>query len=118
MIRFTCPDCERQLRVKPDLAGRKAKCPHCGAVMMVPPEEIPFVEAVPSPRRQPTVFEDERDDEPEPRRRRRVGFRCPYCNTSALPTTRSQISTAGWVTFVLLLVLLCWPLCWIGLLIK
>ncbi|HZO73421.1 MAG TPA: LITAF-like zinc ribbon domain-containing protein [Ktedonobacteraceae bacterium] len=42
---------------------------------------------------------------------------CPYCRTYAATYIQKRISTAGWITFgVLLLVFL--PLFWIGLLIK
>lgn len=34
------------------------------------------------------------------------------------PHYETKVSTAGWVTFVVLLVILCWPFCWIGLLMK
>jgi DNA-directed RNA polymerase subunit RPC12/RpoP len=54
------------------------------------------------------------DDDDRPVRR---GFRCPYCGSREVPVTRSKISAAGWVTFVVLL-LFCLPLFWIGLLIK
>jgi hypothetical protein len=46
------------------------------------------------------------------------GFHCPFCKTTSRPIVKSQVSTAGWIMFILLLVLLCWPLCWIGLFIK
>jgi LITAF-like zinc ribbon protein len=42
---------------------------------------------------------------------------CPYCGNSAPAITNSKISTGGWVTFVVLLIIF-FPLCWIGLLIK
>jgi transcription elongation factor Elf1 len=116
MIRFDCPGCDRQLQVKPEVAGGRAKCPHCGAVIDVPSEEVPYVEVVPQPKYRPAVAEA--DDDRERRRRHGVGFRCPYCNTDTPPLTRSKVSTGGWVTFILLLLLFCWPLCWIGLLIK
>jgi predicted RNA-binding Zn-ribbon protein involved in translation (DUF1610 family) len=44
-------------------------------------------------------------------------FRCPSCMSNLMPRTEKQISTAGWVTFSLLLVFF-FPLFWIGLLIK
>ncbi len=66
--------------------------------------------------------DDDNDvDEPASRRRshrREVGFRCPYCQTSAAPFTRSKVSTAGWIFFWVLLLFLCLPLCWIGLFLK
>lgn len=46
-----------------------------------------------------------------------VGFKCPFCQTHSTPIQKQRISTAGWVLFVVLL-LACFPLCWIGLLVK
>ena len=46
-----------------------------------------------------------------------VAFKCPYCQSPAPPVQKQRISTAGWILFVVLL-LLCFPLCWIGLFIK
>ena len=57
---------------------------------------------------------DEYDDRPV---RRRRGFECPYCGTDELPVVKSQISTGGWIVFAVMLVT-CFPLFWIGLLIK
>ncbi|MEO7673307.1 MAG: LITAF-like zinc ribbon domain-containing protein [Pyrinomonadaceae bacterium] len=44
-------------------------------------------------------------------------YRCPNCGTTALPITERRISTAGWVTFSLLLVFT-FIFFWIGLLMK
>lgn len=46
-------------------------------------------------------------------------FRCPLCSSQMVPRIERRISTAGWVTFAILLVSVAffW-LCWIGLLIK
>jgi GYF domain 2/LITAF-like zinc ribbon domain len=46
-----------------------------------------------------------------------TGFRCPFCQSTQPPLTRSKISTAGWVMFVVLLIA-CFPLCIIALFIK
>jgi uncharacterized membrane protein YvbJ len=46
-----------------------------------------------------------------------VAFKCPYCQSQSPPVQKQKISTAGWILFVILL-LACFPLCWIGLLIK
>ena len=64
--------------------------------------------------------EDEDDEEEERPSRRRgssraVGFRCPYCDTDETPTRRKKVSSGGWVMFVVL-IFLCLPLCWLGLL--
>jgi RNA polymerase subunit RPABC4/transcription elongation factor Spt4 len=44
-------------------------------------------------------------------------FRCPKCMGSYVPRMERRISTAGWITFAVLLVFF-FPLFWIGLLIK
>ena len=36
MISFVCPACNKQLKVKDELAGKKAKCPGCGKPIMIP----------------------------------------------------------------------------------
>lgn len=46
-----------------------------------------------------------------------TNFRCPRCMSQYMPRLERRISTAGWVTFALLLVFF-FPLFWIGLLIK
>ena len=46
-----------------------------------------------------------------------VGFSCPFCHTTSPPIRAQRISTGGWITFAVLL-LVCLPLFWIGLLIK
>ncbi len=42
---------------------------------------------------------------------------CPYCHTQAPARIKSKVSTGGWVLFVIIL-LVFFPLCWIGLLIR
>jgi len=44
-------------------------------------------------------------------------FQCPRCMSQYLPRVERRISTAGWITFAVLLVFF-FPLFWIGLLIK
>jgi DNA-directed RNA polymerase subunit RPC12/RpoP len=46
-----------------------------------------------------------------------VGFRCPYCNATTPPFRGQRISTGGWITFAVLM-FVCLPLFWIGLLMK
>ena len=46
-----------------------------------------------------------------------LGFRCPQCQTQAAPVLEKKITTGGWILFAVLL-LLCFPLCWLGLLIN
>lgn len=77
-IRFTCT-CRRELQAQDDHAGRRTRCPACGAELT-----IPAVQTAGPPRleRRPLAVEEERpprrrprddDWEDEPRRRRRPG---------------------------------------------
>ncbi len=45
------------------------------------------------------------------------GYRCPRCGSQLLPRLERKISSAGWITFAVLIVAF-FPLFWIGLLIK
>ena len=46
-----------------------------------------------------------------------ASYRCPYCMSQFFPRMEKRISTAGWITFALLLVFV-FPLFWIGFFIK
>lgn len=41
VIEFNCPQCQAPLKVKPELAGRRGKCVHCGEKISVPPIVAP-----------------------------------------------------------------------------
>jgi predicted Zn finger-like uncharacterized protein len=56
-------------------------------------------------------YDDEEDDSRRSRRQRR--WRCPYCGSREIPLKTRQISLAGWMV-----ILLCWPLFWIGMSMK
>jgi len=127
-IAVSCPSCGVHMHAPDDTAGKKVRCPKCQQVVGVP--TAPVAELIaeappPLPRR-------ERDDDYDqlPRRRRRRdhgddeyeedrsdGWRCPFCRERSRMVQGSRISSAGWVTFVVLLIF-CFPLFWIGLLIK
>jgi len=55
--------------------------------------------------------------QPHAARPQATGYRCPYCKSAAPPFTIQKISDAGWIVFALMLVM-CFPLFWIGLLMK
>lgn len=44
-------------------------------------------------------------------------YRCPFCGTNYLPVIERRVSTAGWITFALLLIFTL-VFFWIGLLIR
>lgn len=46
-----------------------------------------------------------------------TGFTCPYCKSKQLPVSVEKISQGGWIVFVIM-ILFCFPLFWIGLLMK
>ena len=54
---------------------------------------------------------------PRPAHLMSASYHCPRCNTQNLPYIKRQISTAGWITFAVLLVTT-GIFFWIGLLIK
>jgi len=62
-----------------------------------------------SPRPQPLAYQQPNN--------MAYGYRCPRCATQAMPNAVRKISTAGWITFAVLMVVF-FPLFWIGLLIK
>jgi hypothetical protein len=69
-IKLECMACGRNLRVKDDMAGRKARCPGCSKVMTVPAvvEELPVVD---DDEEVPEVDDEEAPAaRPRPRRRR------------------------------------------------
>lgn len=67
-----CPGCPAKLSAPESAAGKKIRCPKCGAVAPVPAliaaEEVPVVEAKVSapakPRVKPVVADDDEDDPP------------------------------------------------------
>lgn len=38
VFRATCPKCGKGLRVRPPMAGKKARCPGCGQLLLLPPD--------------------------------------------------------------------------------
>jgi hypothetical protein len=51
-IEFRCPTCTKLLRVGDDAAGKQAKCPQCGTILLVPATVPPAAPEPPQP--QPT----------------------------------------------------------------
>jgi DNA-directed RNA polymerase subunit RPC12/RpoP len=131
-VSITCPSCGYRGDAPANFADRRATCPQCSqrftpssAGFQFAPEASSAVAVYQPPKRR--FDEDDRDDEdyrPRRRRRRRRRYeddddyrpRCPYCETTARPYWRSQISVAGWIVLAMFL-LFCWPLFWVGLLI-
>jgi hypothetical protein len=94
LLTVSCPYCNHRYRVAADLNGRRVKCRACDGRFRI------GVKPVQSP---PVI--------------RRGRFRCPYCASEAKPVWRSKRGTSGLIVFLVLLVVF-FPLCWIGLLMK
>lgn len=142
-IAFSCSTCAKPFTVGDHLAGKRSKCPGCGAMLQVPsatdtkpaadpPYSPPARPPLPPPVAPPPVIQDaiptphypqhQQYQQPHPQQYSghgppQMGFQCPFCHTQQPPYVQSQISTAGWVLFVVLLIF-CFPLCIIGLFIK
>lgn len=70
-ISFACPACDRGLKVKDELAGRKVKCPKCGEGVFVPAEDEDEEEkgtAAPAKASRPR---DDEDDAERPRKKKK-----------------------------------------------
>ena len=68
-ISLSCPSCDKTLKVKDELAGRKVKCPGCGEAVPVPAgDEAAIVSAEKLPRGKPLPVEDEEDRPRQPPR--------------------------------------------------
>src|SRR4051812_23509211 len=49
MIDFKCSVCHRNLRIRDDAAaGKRGKCPHCGATVLVP-DDLVIIESADAP---------------------------------------------------------------------
>jgi WD40 repeat protein len=53
MLDFPCPNCGQKLRAREDLAGRRVRCPKCGAAAPVPEDvpEVPVADGTPHSHR-------------------------------------------------------------------
>ncbi|MCI0704162.1 MAG: hypothetical protein L0241_24150 [Planctomycetia bacterium] len=124
-ITVYCPSCKTRLTVDDDRAHDEFPCPECDepirawALKESPPAAEPEQVAEVKPRRSRRRDDEDYEEEERPRKRRGRRNRggCPYCGYTGSPARGSRISQAGWITFAVLL-LLCWPLCFIGLFMK
>jgi DNA-directed RNA polymerase subunit M/transcription elongation factor TFIIS len=112
-VEFTCPACETVLVVSTSVSETKVICPKCQNVAVIPARPLE-VEVDGSSSRAKLVASI---TDYGTRSRSAVGFRCPFCQSNLAPKVKRKISTAGWMTFAWLLIL-CFPLCIIGLFIK
>ena len=86
-ITFRCDGCNTKVRVKDEFAGRKARCPSCRALLVVPhpesePEEEPVeLEEAPPPSPPPRRKEPARAPKPKKKKKaRRSWITAPFVN--------------------------------------
>lgn len=90
MISFACTGCGKKLQVKEEFAGRKTKCPKCGAALSVPtlstkppiPEQKPTAPVTKVSHQTPPQVEL---DDPPPVQAPLQEFKeCPFCGEKVL----------------------------------
>lgn len=142
MITFRCPACKNPICMPDDQQGTKIHCQGCGQKVMVPApppsQNKTMLGEMAPPSQHPVSSEadeqlvlmvdedgpsrrrsDSDDSNDRPRRRedsRDTGLKCQYCRKRDV-VVEPAITVVGWIVFVFLLVVF-FPLCWIGLLIK
>lgn len=86
-IKFSCPHCKKPLKVKEELAGKKAKCPACQKVLVIPnPSAAPAtVEELAA------ALADKPAAPPPPTQPVTIDFSCYYCEADL----RLDVSLAG-----------------------
>ncbi len=116
MATFACPFCRKSFLADATAAPQPVNCPHCRQLFEIasqasapPLPVIPQVHVHPINQVGQSPFGAMASTN--------SGFECPFCHTRSAPYRRSQVSTAGWVTLIALLIT-CFPFFWIGLFMK
>ncbi len=107
MSTFACPYCREPFTATAGAHPSPVHCPHCHQLFEIASQAPPPVRSAPIAM----------PIQPLAATKAVYGFECPFCHTHAAPFRKSQVSTAGWVTLIALLIM-CLPLFWIGLLMK
>lgn len=90
-IEFSCPNCHQQVRTPDSAAGKKGKCPHCQAIVLIPAVIAPGTPPAAAPKPAPTP-KPAAKPAPKPAASSEViEFACPTCQKSV----RTPPSAAG-----------------------
>lgn len=77
MIKFNCSKCKKLLRVKEELGGKKAKCPGCQQVLIIP---APVRSTADVEELAAAAFADKPIEAPAPKQESKtIDFDCPQC---------------------------------------
>jgi predicted RNA-binding Zn-ribbon protein involved in translation (DUF1610 family) len=79
-ISFDCTTCGRKLKVEDEMAGRRVRCPGCGAVLEVP-QSVLDAESVPAEKAEDAYAMAAPQPATEPAEKRRP---CPMCGEMIL----------------------------------
>ena len=137
-----CPKCAAEMLIPLPQAGSTAPTPAGYDVPSASSDNIPkMAKSIPKSPVPPTLHHANEDDEDRPARRKsrrsrrddddeeddddyrgrrrntRRGARCRCCDSKLEIVRREQISQGGWIVFAVML-LVCWPLFFIGLMMK
>jgi predicted RNA-binding Zn-ribbon protein involved in translation (DUF1610 family) len=78
-IIFTCTKCEKTLQMREEMAGHRARCPECGAVLQIPEPVLDAEEVLPSVLPAETAAIKESAEKRRP---------CPMCGEMILAAAR------------------------------
>jgi DNA-directed RNA polymerase subunit M/transcription elongation factor TFIIS len=128
----TCPHCGKRLLANQEHSGKRVKCASCKKELRIPIlKQGNAIQNQVAPSKRASEEGSSPPPAPPPRTplmppspealtlnsSRPIGFRCPFCQSPNPPIVREEVSTAGWICLVILL-LTCFPFFWIGLLVK
>lgn len=114
MPTVACPHCSQHLAIPDEAAGSRVRCPKCQKVLVAPSSAALAVPPVQPQFVQPQ-FVQPQFVQPEPYpppHQPHAGFRCPFCQTTALPRSEQAMSQAG-IIVMIVLIICCFPLFWI-----
>ena len=145
-VRFSCPRCSTMMQTGSDKVGYDVACPNCAHRfkliesedrgssqddVTLPPTSKPLGNSgssgsallgqsrspsAPYPTTQPgNVHQAVAQTAPKPQYVQ--SFSCPYCQTTRPPIWKSEVSTVGWIIFVILLLTTCFG-CVVGLFVR
>lgn len=142
-VRFSCPRCHAVMQTNEEKIGYDIACPQCSHRFTLVEPDSPSPQTIVRPPSSPPAEETRQWVEKTVEKSSPVvspplsqsalpiggtippiyqgqatnSFCCPFCQTRQPPIWKSEISTAGWITAV---VLLCTTVCffWIGFLIR
>lgn len=90
-IEFTCPNCHQHVRTPDSAAGKKGKCPHCLAIVLIPAVIVPGNPPTPTPKPAPPPKPAAKPAPKATAASDVIEFACPTCQKSV----RTPPSAAG-----------------------